>query len=171
MRTAFYYCSFFARSDAALTNLSSSQSASIPHADHECVDNSNIPTTSSLVCSVCRNIIFDESGFCNCLYIESATKLDDSTAASHQEDEDTAMDTSNNTSSETEEENSDDDEDVEGEEKWELIEVIAVKDLKKKMPEMCLGKDCTLGMSMCLFIMILDLSRFINSQQILLFLF
>ena len=68
------------------------------------------------------------------------------------------MDTSNNTSSETEEENSDGDEDVEGEEKWRLIEVIAVKELKKKMPEMCLGEDCTLGMSVCLLIMIFDLS-------------
>ena len=146
MRTAFYYCSFFTRSDAALTNLSSSQSASIPHADHECVDNSNIPTTSSLVCSVCRNIIFDESGGCqNCLDIE---------AASNQEDED-AMDVSNNTTSETEEEKSDGYQAAEGEEKWDLIEVIAVKDLKKKNPKRCQEDYCTLGMS-CLRITIFD---------------
>eukprot|EP00984_Skeletonema_dohrnii_P012621 scaffold5138_cov148-Skeletonema_dohrnii-CCMP3373.AAC.4 len=117
--------------------------ASIPHADHEGVDSSNLPTTSSLICSVCRDIIIDESGCRNCLDIESATKLDDNTAASHQEYEDT-MDISNNTTSETEE-NPDGDEAVEGEEKWGLIEVIAVKDLKKKKPERCLGEDCTLA--------------------------
>ena len=73
--------------------------------------------------------------------VESATKLDDNTAASHQEDEDT-MDISNNTTSKTEE-NPDGDEAVEGEEKWGLIEVIAVKDLKKKKPKKCQEEGCT----------------------------
>ena len=128
-------------------HLSSSSSAAIPQAAHERVDSSNLPTSLSSFCSVCRCIIIDESGCRSCLNDEAATKLDDNTAASHREDEDT-MDTSNGTTSETEEENS--------EEKWGLIEVIAVKDLKKKKPEMCLGEDCTLGMPVCLLTMIID---------------
>lgn len=48
-----------------------------------------------------------------------------------------------------EEEKSDDEEAGEGEEKWDLIEVIAVKDLRKKKPKRCQEEDCTSGMSMC----------------------
>lgn len=49
-----------------------------------------------------------------------------------------------------EEEKSDDDEAFEGEEKWDLIEVITVKDLKKKKPKKCQDEGCSSGMFMCL---------------------
>ena len=70
-------------------HLSSSSSGAIPQAAHERVDSSILPTSLSSFCSVCRCIIIDESGCQSCLDIETATKLDDNTAASHQEDEDT----------------------------------------------------------------------------------
>ena len=63
-----------------------------------------------------------------------------------------------------EEEKSDDDEAFEGDEKWDLIEVIAVKDLKKKKPKRCQEEDCTSGMSMCHVIIILYSSCFVDSQ-------
>jgi len=50
------------------------------------------------------------------------------------------------TSRNGEEEKSDDEEAGEGGEKWELIEVIAVKDLKKKKPKRCEEDGCTSGM-------------------------
>lgn len=65
---------------------------------------------------------------------------------------------------EEEEEKSDDDEAFEGDEKWDLIEVIAVKDLKKKKPKRCQEEDCTSGMSMCHVTMILYSSCFVDSQ-------
>ena len=42
-----------------------------------------------------------------------------------------------------EEEKSDDDEAGEGEENWDLIEVITVKDLKKKKPKRCQEEECS----------------------------
>ena len=42
-----------------------------------------------------------------------------------------------------EEEKSDDDEAGEGEEKWDLIEVITVNDLKKKKPKRCQEEECS----------------------------
>ena len=64
-----------------------------------------------------------------------------------------------------EEEKSDDDEAFEGDEKWDLIEVIAVKELKKKKPKRCQEEDCTSGMSMCHVALILYSSCFVDSQR------
>ena len=46
------------------------------------------------------------------------------------------------------EETSDDDEAIEGEDEWDLKEVIAVKDLNKRKPKMCQEEGCTSGMPM-----------------------
>ena len=53
------------------------------------------------------------------------------------------------------EKTSDDDEAIEGEEKWDLKEVIDMKGLRKKKPIMCQEEDCTSGMPMFLLSMIL----------------
>ena len=45
-------------------------------------------------------------------------------------------------------ETSDGDEAIEGEDKWDLKEVIAVKDLNKRKPKMCQEEGCTSGMPM-----------------------
>ena len=53
------------------------------------------------------------------------------------------------TSRNGEEEKSDDEEAGEGEEKWDLIEVIAEKDLRKKKPKRCQDEGCTSGKFVC----------------------
>ena len=64
------------------------------------------------------------------------------------------------------EERSDDDEAIEGEEKWDLKEVIDMKGLRKKKPIMCQEEDCASGTPMSLLPMIFYSSCFIGSINV-----